>query len=70
MHRYEVVIFWSEEDQAFVAEVPELPGCMAHGATAETALAEAHAAMDLWLETAIEFGDAIPAPKGRRLQYA
>lgn len=70
MHRYEVIIYWSDEDQAFVAEVPELPGCAAHGATSETALAEAQRAIDLWLETAREFGDPIPSPKGRRLAYA
>jgi predicted RNase H-like HicB family nuclease len=70
MHRYEVIIYWSEEDQAFIAEVPELPGCAAHGPTADTALAESQRAIDLWLETAREFGDPIPVPKGRRLTYA
>lgn len=70
MHRYEVIIYWSAEDQAFVAEVPELPGCAAHGATAEAALAEAQEAITLWLDTAREFGDPIPEPKGRRLQLA
>ncbi|HZF11028.1 MAG TPA: type II toxin-antitoxin system HicB family antitoxin [Thermoanaerobaculia bacterium] len=70
MHRYEVIIYWSDEDQVFVAEVPELPGCAAHGATPSSALAEAEEAISLWLDTAREFGDAIPQPKGRRLQYA
>jgi predicted RNase H-like HicB family nuclease len=70
MHRYEVIIYWSDEDEAFVAEVPELPGCMAHGASYEAALAEARQAIDLWIETAKEFGDPIPKPKGRRLQLA
>jgi predicted RNase H-like HicB family nuclease len=70
MDKYEVIIFWSAEDEAFVAEVPELPGCMAHGATQEEALANAKAAEDLWLDTAKEFGDPIPEPKGRRLVYA
>lgn len=70
MHRYEVIIFWSAEDGVFVAEVPELPGCMAHGESPDKALANAQDAIDLWIETATEFGDAIPAPKGRRLQYA
>lgn len=70
MHRYEVVIFWSDEDNVFVAEVPELPGCMAHGSSPDKALANAQDAIDLWIETATEFGDPIPAPKGRRLQYA
>lgn len=70
MHRYEVIIYWSEEDQAFIAEVPQLPGCAAHGSTPDTALAEAQRAIDLWLDTAKEFGDPIPVPKGRRLTYA
>ena len=70
MHRYEVIIYWSEEDQAFIAEVPELPGCAAHGPTSDAALAESQRAIDLWLDTAKEFGDPIPVPKGRRLTYA
>ena len=70
MHKYEIIIFWSNEDDAFVAEVPELPGCMAHGASQELALSNIRESMDLWLETAKEFGDPIPEPKGRRLQLA
>ena len=70
MYRYEVIIYWSAEDDAFVAEVPELPGCMAHGSTYEAALASAQEAIGLWIDTAREFGDAIPEPKGRRLQRA
>lgn len=70
MSRYEIIIFWSEEDEAFVADVPELPGCMAHGSSYEEALANAQEAIDLWLNTAREFGDQIPVPKGRKLQYA
>ena len=70
MIKYEVIIYWSEEDQAFIAEVPELPGCAAHGSTPDNALAEAHRAIDLWLHTAKEFSDPIPVPKGRRLTYA
>jgi len=70
MDKYEVIIFWSAEDEAFVAEVPELPGCMAHGATREEALANAKDAERLWLDTAKEFGDPIPEPKGRRLVFA
>lgn len=70
MHRYEVIIYWSADDQVFVAEVPELAGCAAHGATPEAALAEAQEAISLWIETAREFGDPVPEPKGRRLQYA
>jgi predicted RNase H-like HicB family nuclease len=70
MNKYEVIIYWSEEDQAFVAEVPELPGCAAHGDTQESALANAQEAITLWIETAKEFGDPIPEPKGRRLILA
>lgn len=70
MERYEVLIYWSEEDSAYVAEVPELPGCMAHGETYEAALANAKDAMKLWLDTAIEDGIPIPAPKGHRLMFA
>ncbi len=70
MDKYEIIIFWSNEDQAFVAEVPELPGCMAHGATHEESLANAKMAMQLWIDTAKEFGDSIPEPKGRRLILA
>lgn len=70
MYRYETIIYWSEEDQAFVAEVPELPGCMAHGDSQEFALANVKEAIQLWIDTAREFGDPIPEPKGHRLMYA
>jgi predicted RNase H-like HicB family nuclease len=70
MHKYEIIIYWSNEDQVFVAEVPELPGCMAHGSTQEAALAHANEAMQLWIDTAREFGDPIPEPKGERLMLA
>lgn len=70
MHRYETIIYWSNEDQLFVADVPELPGCMAHGDTPQEALAQAQEAMALWIETATEFGDPVPQPRGRRLMYA
>ncbi len=70
MTKYEVIIYWSSEDESFIAEVPELPGCIAHGATQEAALASAKQAIDLWIETAREFGDPIPQPKGRRLIFA
>ena len=56
MNKYEVIIYWSEEDQAFIAEVPELPGCAAHGSTQEVALANAQEAIRLWLDTAKEYG--------------
>ena len=70
MNKYEIIIYWSDEDTAFVAEVPELPGCAAHGPTQEAALASAQGAIQLWIDTAKEFGDPIPAPKGRRLIFA
>jgi predicted RNase H-like HicB family nuclease len=68
--KYEIIIYWSDEDQVFVAEVPELPGCMAHGDSQETSLLNAKQAMQLWLDTAEEFGRPIPEPKGRRLIFA
>jgi predicted RNase H-like HicB family nuclease len=70
MHKYEVIIYWSEEDQVFIAEVPELPGCAAHGDSPDSALANCQDAIELWLDTAREFGRYIPEPKGRRLQLA
>jgi predicted RNase H-like HicB family nuclease len=70
MYKYEIIIYWSEEDKAYVAEVPELPGCMAHGDSQEIALANAKDAIQLWIDTANEFGDQIPEPKGRRLILA
>jgi predicted RNase H-like HicB family nuclease len=70
MHRYETIIYWRNEDRLFIADVPELPGCMAHGDTPQEALAQAQEAMSLWIETAIEFGDPVPEPRGRRLMYA
>ncbi len=68
--RYEVVIYWSRENDAFVADVPELPGCMAHGKTHESALREAKRAMALWIDTAKAKGRPVPEPKGRRLLLA
>jgi predicted RNase H-like HicB family nuclease len=69
-YKYETIIYWSKEDSAFIAEVPELAGCIAHGASQEEALANVNGAIQLWLDTAKEFGDPIPEPKGRRLMYA
>lgn len=68
-YRYEIIIYWSEEDQAFIAEVPELPGCAADGATYLEALANVQVIITEWLETAKELGRPIPKPKGR-LMYA
>ena len=70
MDRYEIIIYWSVEDDAFVAEVPELPGCMAHGTTQQEALDNAKQAVQLWVDTAREFGDPIPEPRGHRLVFA
>ena len=70
LHKYEIILYWSDKDDAFVAEVPQLPGCAAHGDTQEMALAEINTAMDLWIETAREFGDPVPEPKGERLMLA
>ena len=70
MYKYEVVMYWSGEDDTFVAEVPELPGCMAHGNTQEDALKNINEAMQLWTDTARENGDPIPEPKCHRLIYA
>lgn len=69
MSRYEVIIFWSDEDHAFIAEVPELPGCAADGHTYQEALARVEIVIQEWLETAQELGRPIPQPKGR-LMYA
>ena len=68
--KYEIILYWSNEDNCFIAEVPELPGCMAHGDTQGQALQEIQIAMDLWIETAREDGIPIPEPKGERLIFA
>ncbi len=70
MLHYEIIIYWSNEDQLFVADAPELPGCMAHGDTHESALASIKEAMQFWLDTARECGDPIPVAKGERLMFA
>ena len=70
MDKYEVILYWSDEDGLFIAEVPELPGCMAHGSTREDALKNVNEAIHLWIDTANEFNDPIPVPKGRRLVFA
>ena len=67
--RYEIIIFWSKEDQAYLAEVPELSGCMADGETYQEALSNAEQIIREWIETAQELGRSIPEPKGR-LAYA
>jgi predicted RNase H-like HicB family nuclease len=67
--KYEIIIWWSEEDSSFIVEVPELPGCMADGRTYEEALNNAIIVIDEWIETAKELGREIPKPKGK-LMYA
>ena len=69
MSKYEVIIYWSGEDESFVAEVPDFAGCMADGATQQGALANAEVVIQEWIETARELGREIPEPKGR-LVYA
>ena len=64
MSKYEVIIYWSDEDDVYVAEIPELPGCMADGSTYQEALANAEVVIDEWIETK-ELGRSIPEPKGR-----
>jgi predicted RNase H-like HicB family nuclease len=67
MTKYEIILYWSGEDDAFIAEVPELPGCAADGATRQEALANVEVVIAEWLETARELGRPIPEPKGRLL---
>jgi predicted RNase H-like HicB family nuclease len=64
-HRYEIILYWSETDQSVIAEVPELPGCMADGPTYRDALEQAEVVIEEWIATARELGRPIPAPKGR-----
>ena len=68
--RYEIVVYWSDADDSYVAEVPELPGCMSDGDSYAEAVANAEDAMRAWIETANELGREVPTPKGRRLQFA
>ncbi len=67
--KYELIIYWSEEDQSFIVEVPELSGCMADGQTYKEAVENAQVIIEQWIETAKELGRPIPKPKGR-LMYA
>ncbi len=67
--RYEIILYWSKEDQAFIAEVPELPGCAADGATYQEALANVEVTIGEWIETARELGRPVPEPRGK-LMYA
>jgi predicted RNase H-like HicB family nuclease len=65
--KYEIILYWSKEDQAFIAEVPELPGCASDGATYQEAVANVEVVIREWIETAKELGRPIPAPRGRLL---
>ena len=67
MTKYEIILYWSKEDDAFIAEVPELPGCAADGSTRQEALANAEVVISEWIATAKEIGRAIPEPRGRLL---
>lgn len=70
MHKYEIIIYWSDEDKSFIAEVPELPGCMSDGETHADAIKNVQLIIEEWIETAKKLGRKIPKPKGRKLQYA
>lgn len=65
--RYEIVIYWDNDDRIFVAEVPDLPGCMAHGSSQVEAVQHINEAIDLWLRTAKEFGEVIPQPRPHQI---
>ncbi len=67
--KYEMIVYWSDEDQCYVVEVPELPGCMADGSTYQEAISNAEIVINEWIETAKEIGRPIPKPKGK-LMYA
>ena len=69
MSKYEIIIFWSDENKSFIAEVPELPGCMADGKTYQKALSNAEIIINEWIETAKQMGREIPRAKGR-LKFA
>ena len=65
MYKYERIIYWSDDDNSFIVEVPELPGCMADGATIEEAIANAEVVITEWVEVTLERGLEVPEPKGR-----
>lgn len=70
MYKYETIIYWSDEDQLFIAEVPDLPGCVAHGKTNIEALQSSKDAIDLWISTAKEFGDPVPVPTRHAVSFS
>ncbi len=69
-NKYEIIIYWDNTDNIYIAEVPELPGCMAHGNSEEEALLNVKEAVSLWIEVATENNEKIPQPKGRKLIFA
>ena len=69
-HRYEIILYWSDEGEAYIAEVPELAGCAADGATYREAVENVEVVIDEWIETAEELGRTIPEPRGKRLMLA
>jgi predicted RNase H-like HicB family nuclease len=69
MNKYEIIIYWSEEDKSFIAEVPELPGCMADGKTYHETISNTEVIINEWIETAKKLGREVPSPKGK-LMYA
>ena len=69
-HRYEIILYWSAEDEAYIAEVPELAGCAADGPSYQDAIANVGLVIDEWIETAKELGRTVPEPKGGRLMLA
>jgi predicted RNase H-like HicB family nuclease len=69
-NKYEIILYWDKTDNIYIAEVPELPGCMAHGETEETALSNVKEAILLWIETAIANDEPVPVPKGEKLLFA
>jgi predicted RNase H-like HicB family nuclease len=66
-YRYEIIIYWSDDDQSYIAEVPELAGCAADGATYQEAVENVEVVIDEWIETARELGRIVPKPRGRLL---
>lgn len=70
MNKFEIIIYWSEDDSAYIAEVPELPGCMADGESYQAALSNVEIIINEWLDTAKELGRDIPKPRGKKLNYA
>jgi predicted RNase H-like HicB family nuclease len=69
-YRYEIIIYWSDIDNCYIAEVPELAGCMSDGESYDACLSNLEVIIDEWLDTAKELGRPIPTPKGRKLMYA